>query len=197
LPSLAAPEPVRLTRRGGGPNAVMRGQWVDPADVSPNASRRPRQTHYWRRYDPLRRMMQATSSAVVAEHVIAADLLRAAADVAALGYAPPPPLDPTWPIRSTPYLPRAGPAGREHARVAAWRDYVRAMRRFTADQRRLVAGVVLQCLSVRRWCQDEADRTGRKLCPRVTLGRLVACLDILAEHYASEVERAQQRGGAV
>jgi hypothetical protein len=25
----------------------------------------------------------------------------------------------------------------------------------------------------------------------------VACLDILAEHYASEVERAQQRGGAV
>jgi hypothetical protein len=77
LPSTAEPETVRLMHRNaGGPTGVMKANWRDPDDL--NVHRRmAREISGWRSYCPLRRLMeQGRSSAISAEHILAADMLR-------------------------------------------------------------------------------------------------------------------------
>jgi hypothetical protein len=193
LASLDMPPSVRRSQRDG-PTAVAKAEWRDPDDVTPNASRYAREITGWRTYDPLRKMMVQSGSQVTTQHVAACDMLRQAADVAALGYSGLGQLDGV-PVTDARYGPKAGPASRSIAQVRALAVYQRAMRLFICPgQIRLIHAVILGNSTLQRWCLTEGERLGCVLRPGVEMGRLLSILDMLGAHFGTDIEEATNRG---
>src|SRR5215469_1775371 len=89
LPSLAEPltEARRMAREGR--SAVMAGEWIDPVASTPAAARTAPRVKGHRAFCPLRYciLRHGAASSITEEHVIAADLLRALADGAMIGFS--------------------------------------------------------------------------------------------------------------
>jgi hypothetical protein len=58
LPSMLAPPEIRLANR-----SAMKGEWADPSDDKPTATRSARTITGWRRFDPLRKCLKRHGSA--------------------------------------------------------------------------------------------------------------------------------------
>jgi hypothetical protein len=154
-------------RKSGGPTAVHRSSWRDPDDTSPTAAKTARQVTGYRTFCPLRRIAQGRSSSITDAHIHAADMLRKSADAAGIGFS----------------------AEREAAR-----DFKRAVRPFGPDQLQMIQGILLRNWAVERWCHMENARTGRKIDPRVEMGKLLAILEILAAYYKTDIEEGLANG---
>jgi hypothetical protein len=188
LPSLDPNRPpdVRLAARSG-PSAIVRGEWRDPDDIRPNASRTARTIVGYRTYCPLRRCRDAKGDAAAysLQHVLAADELRRLADAVLIGFGG---RRDMIAIQAITYGPRTGPSTTAIRQARAWPAYRRAMAPFAAGQRELIAFVLLMNWSIQRWVARLKDR-GDRGDPAQETGRLVAILDILAEHFSVEIER--------
>jgi len=193
LASLSDPQPIRTMHKGGA-TAVMRGSWRDPDDVTPNASKYAREISGWRTFDPLRKMVAQQGSQVTTQHIAACDILREAADVAALGYTGLGQLDGA-PVTDARYGPKTGPANRSVAQIRALAVYQRAMRLFICPgQLRLIHAVILGNSTLQRWCIAEGERLGVTIRPAVEMGRLLSILDMLAAHFGTDIKEAVDRG---
>jgi hypothetical protein len=179
LPSLAQPPQIQRDTR-----KVMKGEWRDPDDTTPTAARIARNVVGWRGFDPLRkcRRRHGNASSVTERHVIAADLLRGLADGAVIGFSAP--RDLSMPIQAIVYRPSTGPGRLAERQARCWRRFVRCMVMFTRAQRELLTLVVLLNTSVHRIAM------ARGVHPPRLMGELVACLDQLEQHFASEVDAA-------
>jgi hypothetical protein len=82
LPSLIESPPTVQLASG----KAMCGEWRDPGDVTPGATRTARTIKGWRSGDPLRACRQRHGDAcgITERHILAADRLRSYADGAAL-----------------------------------------------------------------------------------------------------------------
>jgi hypothetical protein len=69
------------------------------------------------------------------------------------------------------------------------------MKLFDVEQRELLTVVVLLNMSVAAWCRELRSQE-RPTNERRTRQALVVCLDMLAEHFASEIEEDLARGVA-
>jgi hypothetical protein len=191
IPPLASLDPdrppdVRLAARSG-PSAIVRSEWVDPDDIRPNASRTARTIVGYRSYCPLRRCRDTHGDAAAysLQHIVAADELRRLADVVLIGFGG---RRDMITIQAITYGPRNGPTRAAIRQAQAWPAYRRAMAPFAAGQRELIAHVLLMNWSIQRWVAGLKDR-GEQADPKQETGRLVAILDILAEHFGVEIER--------
>ena len=124
---------------------------------------------------------------------MAADRLRQAADAVAIGYSGAREL---VPIQSLTYGPKTGPGQAALRSVRAWPVYRRAMKLFCPLQRELIAHIILSNWTVRRWCEYRCEQ-GVPARQAVEMGKLLAILDVLVEHFASEVEQDLQHGAVV
>ena len=184
------PHPVRKRARTGQ-TAVLRYRWRDPDDANPLA-RTAREIDGWRQYCPLRAALRRHGSAcAISEvHIHAADRLRQACDLAAIGPSGPKEL---LPVTAITYGPRGGPGHAALSQTRAWREFLRAMALFDAEQRLLITAILLLNNSVTAWCGAQRER-GIAAQPVVEMRRLVVCLDALAEHYAAEIDEDMQKG---
>lgn len=183
---------VRQHRKGGGPTALQRASWRDPDDVSPTASRHARQVSGWMTYCPLRKMMHAgRGSQITEQHIHAADKLRQAADVAAIGFSAP---RDGMPVNALVYGPKAGPSKAAEAQVAAYRDFKRATRLFTERQMAILSAVILGNWSIQHWCTEQTKRTGRNIAPGIEMGLLIGILESLAAYYRTDIDRDVSMG---
>lgn len=179
------PEVRQLAR--SGPTAVLRARWTDPDDIRPNAARQAREIVGFRVFDPLRRTRKrhGDASSITMEHVLAADELRRAVDIATYGCTGH--RDETS-VLSVAYGPRSGPSAVAHEQTEAWRKVQRAMAMYKPDERYLLTFIVLFNRPVAQWCI--ARREGGFIAdPDAEMQKLVGCLDKLVEHYKSEVEK--------
>jgi hypothetical protein len=144
--------------------------------------------HGYRTFDPLRkcRKRHGDASSITERHVVAADLLRGLADGAAIGFSAP--RDLSLPVQAVTHRPRFGPGRLAERQARCWRRFVKAMAAFTRAQRELLTLVVLTNNSVHRIA------AARRINPPRLMGELVACLDQLEQHFASEVDEALARG---
>jgi hypothetical protein len=163
------------------PRHAMRGDWTDPDDIRPNASKTARKIHGWRTYDSLRRMSGHPRSDVTMQHIMAADKFREAVDVATHGYSSERPLiyvaqfpQPRWGL---------GPAA--VAQQVAVRDVRRVMKLFSDPEVMLLEAVVLRNMSVRQWVAHNELAT---LNAAMEKRRLLAILDRLVDYYAEELK---------
>jgi hypothetical protein len=191
LPSTAlAPPEVRLANQ-----SVMRTEWRDPTDNAPSAARVAKAVTGYRQYCPLRkcRANRGERSNYTVEHVLAADRLRQLADGVAIGFSPGREFIPVQVIR---YGPLSG-FGQAAVRSAhAWPAYRRAMALFDQGQRELLAHCLLLNWSLRRWVEELRTRE-QSTNPIRERQRLVACLDLLVEHFKSEIEHDLGQGAVV
>jgi hypothetical protein len=183
------PSLVRQTA-GDGETAVMPSSWRDPDDIRPSARRTAKEIAGYRTYCPLRRMMRHKGSSITVQHIIAADELRVIFDLARLGYSIGTNASMTFVTlaRISP-MPRLGPTRAAMAQGKAWRELRRALARFTDERCAMLDFIVLRNHSMRAWCAviGQKDRNRE-------MGRLVAILDLLADHFASEVDARMSRG---
>jgi len=158
--------------------------------MRPNA-REAREITFFRRYCPLRRMQaqHGTRSQITERHIIAADWLRQIADLTRFGLSP---LRDNAPVLSIAYGPRAGPSAAALLSSIASREFRRTILRFTIGQRLMLTAVVLLNQSVNAWCEENHIVT-----PQIEMGRLLAILDLLAEHCAAEIDAVLAGDGAV
>jgi len=182
---------VRKGRSGGGPTAVLRSSWRDPSDTSPTAAKTARQVSGWRTFCPLRRMASGRSSNITEMHIHAADMLRQAADAAGIGFSAE---KDEMPVTSITYGPKPGPGPAALASAKAARTFDRAWKLFPPSQQPMVVGIILRNWAVEYWCQMESDRTGRRMDPKIEMGKLVAVLELLVEHYRTEIENGLANG---
>jgi hypothetical protein len=186
LASHDADGPARVRQVAApGPTAVMRSEWRDPDDVKPNASHRPREITGYRTFCPLRRMMTFRGSEIDQRMILAADMLRGQVDIAVIGKG----------ARSMEgvrqgYGPVSGPPGSALAQVKALTQARRALARLAPATRLLVAEVVLFNRAIQAWCHltDPARNA------QVEMGKLLAALEVLVDHYAAEIDEALSRG---
>jgi hypothetical protein len=177
------PPAVRQTRlRCGGSTAVMSAEWFDPDDLRPNSARHQRRLKGWRAFCSLRRIQMAGGGLISDRHIMAADKLRERADIALLGFtgANGGGVGPG---------PRSGPSMAAMAQVLAGEDIRRALRPFSRGQRDMLVYVVLLNHSIASWCEHDREEdapAGENV--KIALGRLVALLDILVEHYRLDVD---------
>jgi len=188
------PPATRLTVRDGA-RAVLRSEWRDPTDTTPSAAKTARTVTGYRSFDPLRRCLQRhkAASSINERHVVAADLLRAWADGACIGFSVPRELD--QPVTMIRYGPTTGPGRTARRRTWCWRSFARTMGIFTANERRLLTFVVLLNRSVAAWCRERHEAKQHANAARV-MGTLVGCLDRLVAFLDSEVQEALERGAA-
>ena len=118
--------------------------------------------------------------------IVAADILRGLADGAAIGFTAP--RDLSLPVQAVTYRPSLGPTRTAERQTRCWRRFVKAMAVFTRAQRELLTLAVLLNTSVHRIA------AARGLQAPILMGQLVACLDMLAQHLAAEVDEAMARG---
>ena len=171
-------------------HGVMRGEWVDPDDIRPSARRTARTIAGWRTYCPLRRMRGGNNSGISEAHIIAADMLREAADVATLGYSSERPML----FVSLTAQPRTGMTKADMARNTATRDLLRALRPFTRPQRYLLTAVILQNETLNAWCRRMNEDSEIRFDPAVEKGKLIAVLDVLAKFYDGEIRDDRMNG---
>jgi hypothetical protein len=191
LPQIDPLLAYRLKAQGSA--RAMRSEWVDPDDIKPTAARVARRIVGVRAFCPLRRMMPITGSGITDSHVMAADKLREAVDVAALGFTAGRAELVLVGLSASPQ-PRAGPSQAEIARAQAARVVERALKSFTDGQRAMINAVILRNLSLRAWVALRAEETGIRFDPNVEKGRLLAILDILAQHFETEIDDEVSRG---
>lgn len=168
---------------GSGPTAVMAASWRDPLDIKPNASHRPRRLTGFRRYCPLRRMIESGGSRQITEdHVRAADLFRADADIARFGLSTD---DGHEGAATRPALggPRSGPSDKAISQAEALDVVRRTYARFVDSHVAMLTAIVLANRSLHAWCADIAEREGKAPVPAVEMGKLVSILDILVDCY--------------
>jgi hypothetical protein len=187
--TLADPPAVRRLAREGAA-AVARHDWADPDDTRPSAARVARRVQGWRTFCPLRRMQGSSSSGIIAEHVAAADKLRELVDLARLGYSGD---RANIFVHLTPQ-PRTTLGAAGMAQAAAGRAVTRALALFTPGQRLMLLSVILTNQSLQSWSQDRASITGRAVSAAVEKGRLLALLDLLAAHFAAEIDEEVEAG---
>lgn len=168
-----------------GPTGVMRASWRDPEDMRPNA-RQPREISGYRTFCPLRRMMAHKGSQIEQRHVLAADMLRGQVDIAVIGKGG----QSMQMLGTQGYGPVAGPPGSAVQRLWALAGARRALGRLAPATRALVAEVVLLNRSIQQWCHDTTPFKDAK----IEMGRLLAALDVLADHYATDIDEALAKG---
>jgi hypothetical protein len=173
LPSLQAEEPPAIqmaTRK------AMKAEWGDPDDLRPTAAKVARTITGHRAYDPLRwsRARHGARSSFTEEHIMAADLLRAAWDGARLGFSG---LKDWRPVTAVTYRPSTGPGAPALRQLRARQTFDRAWRLFRDHDRALLLAVVLGNMSLAK----AADRL-RVSKPWATHA-LVLVLDRLCEHF--------------
>ena len=187
LPPLASlaelpPEAQRINGK------VMKAEWWDPTDLTPNAARTARTVIGYRGFDPLRKCLKrhGAASSITSQHIVAADLLRAWGDGARIGFSAS--RDAGLPVTSIIYRPMTGPTKTAQHQARCWRRFVRVMAIFTRPQRELLTSAVLMNIAVSRIAE------ARGCCPRRTMGELTACLDMLVTFLDSEVRDVIDRG---
>jgi hypothetical protein len=182
LPSLDAhiDKPPTAQRTTG---KAMPAAWRDPEDVNPNA-RTAREVRGWRRADPLRACLQrhGHSCGISETMVAAADCLRRAADGAAIGFTAAT-KEAGLPVTSAVYGPLSGPPLSARKQLRCRVVFERAMRMFTVAQSELVLACVVQNVPVAQFAK------ARSLNPQFSMGRLVGCLELLEQHFASDIQR--------
>jgi hypothetical protein len=188
----ADPPPVRIRQKDGA-TAVLRDEWRDPTDTAPNAARSARTVTGYRSFDPLRKMARnGAGTSITAEHIAAADMLRKAAEVGGMGYAPA--FTEAMPVQAITYGPRGSPPRRCLAQTRAIRSFARAMELFPVPwQRRMIVAILLQNHTIARWTQGEIER-GQRCNTHHEMGKLLCLLDLLAEHFKTDIEEAERRG---
>jgi hypothetical protein len=166
---------------------AMRGEWRDPGDVTPSATRTARTIKGWRRGDPLRACRQRHGEAcgITERHILAADRLRSYADGAAIGFSGE--RDVSLPVTRIIYRPSAGPGPAALLQARCWRNFVRAMAIFTADQRQFVTFILLLNRPPAQWVM-ERRAVGLSCNPGWAMGQLIALLDQLEAHLSSEID---------
>jgi hypothetical protein len=177
--------------RSGGPTALLRSSWRDPTDTSPTAAKTARQVSGWRTYCPLRRLAAGRSSNITEMHIHAADMLRQAADAAGIGFSAE---KDDMPVTSIVYGPKPGPGPAALASDKAARTLERDWKLFAPSQHAMIRGIILRNWAVEHWCKVEAERTDRRIDPRLEMGKLVAILEVLAEHYRTEIDEGLTNG---
>jgi len=191
-PEGAPPDPIRQHRSGR--TAVMQGEWRDPDDIRPNASRYARSVKGYRAYDPLRwsRARHGERSQFTEEHVVAADRLRRAVDLARLGGLPLP-----WAgnLRIEDYGPRSGPTASALAMIRAEREVNRVWRMFGVISRQQIAFVLLHNGSVTAWVKYRSFDA--KTTYKHEMQRLIDILNRLVEHFDSEIREEIQKGAVI
>jgi hypothetical protein len=171
-----------------GVSAVVAARWVDPDDNRPSARGSARTVRGWRAYCPLRRARERKGSLLTERHVAAADILRRLWDLARLG-----PTDARAAgLAGAEPGPRSGPPTAAQVQARAANDLRIALALFSPVQLRMLEIIVLRCASIYAWCILEAEHLHlpKPLDQRVELGRLIAVLDILAQHWRDEVDAA-------
>jgi hypothetical protein len=183
LPSLAQPPDIQRDT-----HKVMRDEWRDPDDMTPNAARTARNIVGWRGFDPLRkcRKRHGDASSITERHVAAADILRGLADGAAIGFSAP--VDLSLPVTAIAYRPSTGPTRNAERQARCWHRFVKVIALFTRTQRELITLVVLTNTSVHRIAM------ARRIHPPRLMGELVAVLDLLDQYFSGEVDEALARG---
>jgi hypothetical protein len=168
---------------------AMRSEWTDPDDLEPNR-RVARVITGYRGFDPLRkcRMRHGDRSSITERHVMAADILRALADGARIGFAPV--RDLSMPVQSIFYRPLTGPSRLAERQARCWRRFVRAMASFTRPQRELLTLCALMNVSIARIAE------ARGCNPPRLMGELVAVLDQLEQYFSSEIDHLRDHGEA-
>jgi hypothetical protein len=177
--------------RAGGPTALQRSSWRDPTDTSPTAAKTARQVSGWRTYCPLRRSAALRNSNITEMHIHAADMLRQAADAAGIGFSAE---KDDMPVTSIVYGPKPGPGPAALATAKAARTFERAWKLFAPTQHAMIIGIILRNWAIEHWCRVESERIGRKINPMLEMGKLVAILEILAEHYRTEIDEGLTNG---
>jgi hypothetical protein len=128
-------------------------------------------------------MMLHKGSEITERHIIAADILRGQIDIAVIGRG-----GRSMIALGTSFGPITGPPGSAVARVFAEVQAKRALHRLTASGRALITAVVLFNRSIKAWAEEQGrDR-------KVETGKLIAALDVLADHYDDEIAAALARG---
>ncbi len=189
FPLALEPAAVRCKRRGGGPTAVMQAEWSDPDDVKPDAKKTARQVKGWMTYCPLRRMAEHRSSSITPQHIAAADLIRFSWELGKYGYSGEQSMmfiDSEFGSR----IPNNGAA----ARIAAIRDYKRAVATWPDDDIRMLHYVVIGNHSVFAWVPYESERIGKRLNPDGETKRLVTLLGFLVKYYDTDIEHGMRSG---
>jgi hypothetical protein len=167
----------------------MAGEWIDPVAGTPAAARTAPRVMGHRAFCPLRYCIKrhGAASSFTEEHVIAADLLRALADGAMIGFSAARDYLPVTAIR---YLPVTGTTRNARRQLQCRTDLTRVLHCFSDRQRALLVWVVLMNRSVSSWCIDSREDRNR-ITPE-----LVTALDQLVELLDSEVREAIGRGAA-
>jgi hypothetical protein len=185
--------PPRATvrdRPAEGPTAVMHAAWRDPDDLNPRG-RTPREIKAFRTYDPLRMMLRrhGLHSSVTARHILAADRLREAVDLAAYGATG----GSAWEAVGGGFGPSMGPGAVVLARLRA-QSVVESVKGLYDPMERLLLGfVVLSNRSLTSWCLRRHDTDSPKMRRQETM-LLVTLLDRLEAHFAAELD-ADLRAG--
>jgi hypothetical protein len=182
------PADVRQTARAG-PTAVMRAEWRDPDDMRPNAQHKPREITGYRTYCPLRRMAAIKGSQVTDQHIYAADILRGQIDLAVIGRG-----GREMIALQRGFGPVSGPSANAVLQVWAAMQARRALTRLAPAARIMLTEVVLFNRSIHAWCAALAAQRGWMPDKKIEMGKLIAILDILADHYAAEIDEALARG---
>src|SRR5215472_218863 len=189
LPSLIERPPAAQLASG----KAMRSEWRDPSDMTPSATRTVRTIKGWRRGDPLRACRQRHGDAcgITERHILAADRLRSYADGATIGFSDQ--RDLSLPVTRIVYRPTTGPRPAALRQARCWRNFVRAMAIFTAQQRQFLTFVLLLNRSPAQWVK-ERWAAGLSCNPGWAMGQLIALLDQLEAHLSSEIDADVARG---
>jgi len=176
--------PPRVRQLHTGPSGVIRADWRDPDDHRPHA-RLAREISGWRAYDPVAQLVDAGHAQP--HHAIAAALLRREAALAVCGYGG----SALWEgaVHGLP-RPPSGPGDGAIAQAMASIAVERALARFWPEQRLMICAVVIMCETLPAWCRRFTPVRPSK----PERGKLLTCLDVLVDHYRSEIDAALRRG---
>jgi hypothetical protein len=182
-----------ITREVGHPAQVSIATWRDPVQIAHGSERQAREVRGYRRSDVLRRM-KARGCRISDEHIAAAEKVRIAYEVATIGLTPG-----GLGIYAGAGIrhgsgPRGGLSAAQQFEVACWTNYRRVVRRIGPAQEEILVWVVLCNHDISSWCERIAQRTGRRVDRKIETGRLLALLDMLVEHYASEIAEDRLMG---
>ena len=122
---------------------------------------------------------------------MAADRLRSYADGARIGFSSE--RDLSLPVTRIVYRPSTGPGATALRQARCWRNFVRAMAIFTAEQRQFVTFVLLLNRPPAQWVK-ERRAAGLSCNPGWAMGQLIALLDQLEAHLSSEIDADIARG---
>jgi hypothetical protein len=195
VPDELIPAAIRMLMTYG-PTAVMRAEWRDPDDVTPNAARNAKEIRGFRVFDPLRwsRRRHGDASSITELHIHAADRLRLAADMARLGGLPGPLPGVGAPLpHPGRYSPSTGFPAAATKMFRADREYRRAMSILLPSEQSIIVAVVLENVSIAAWTRYRRH-VGEQTSPQTETHRLVGALDKLVAHYDTEIKEDVAHG---